>query len=79
MSARNSRIARKYVNVVDQVRPAPHAPVPAFTVIARVDKPNVENVSTQEPYVDFVREKQRTTGAFWAEFNDLTLADLVGR
>jgi hypothetical protein len=68
MGLQQSRIARKHVNVMDNVRDARPVPVPAFTVIARVDSPNVDS---------FTREKTRETGAFWAEFNDLHVRDLT--
>ena len=67
-SFQKSRIARKHVNVMDSVRDARPVPVPAYTVIARVDSPAIDS---------FVREKTRETGAFWSEFNDLTMSDLT--
>ena len=68
MASMQSRIARKYVNVMDSVRDARPVPVPAYTVITRVDAPETRN---------FVREKTRETGAFWSEYNDLLLSDLT--
>lgn len=59
-------VARKHVNAMDRVELAPHTPVPAFTVI---------DITGQEPR--FTREKSRPTGAFWEEFNDFVLGDLV--
>lgn len=68
MSALTSRIARKHVNVMDNVRDTRPVPVPAFTEIRRVDT---------DQTVNFVREKVRTTGAFWEKWNDLTFGDLT--
>lgn len=61
------RVAAKFTNVVDHVEPAPHTPVPGFTVI-----------KVNEEEIDFHREKTRDTGAFWDEYNDLTLGHLTG-
>ena len=62
---KKSRIARKYVNVMDQVEEA-RTLVPAFTAITKVGK-----------VVSFTREQNRPTSAFWGEYNDLVLGDLV--
>ena len=62
------RVARKYVNLMDRVEAAPHTPVPAFTSITRVDTGVTES---------FTREKSRPAGAFWEEYNDFVLGDLV--
>lgn len=64
---RAQMVARKHVNVMDRVEPAPRTVVPAFTSISKVGGDTVS----------FTREKSRTTGAFWEEWNDLVLGDLV--
>lgn len=61
------RVARKYVNMVDVVQEQRPVIVPAFTYITRVDTGDAS----------FTREKTRDAGAFWGEWNDLTLGDLV--
>lgn len=61
-------VARKHVNVMDRIEPARHTPIPAFTLIKRVDTQVAES---------FTREKTRDAGAFWEEYNDYVLADLV--
>ena len=68
MGLQQSRIAAKFINVMDQVQDARPVPVPAFTEIRRVDT---------DTTLDFVREKTRDTGEFWAEFNDLRVGDLT--
>ena len=62
------RVAAQYASMVDRVEPAPHTPVPGFTVI-RVN----------EEEVNFSREKTRDAGKFWENFNDLTVAHLIAR